>query len=107
MAAAVEVVPPPAYLALPAGAPAVGGVEVVAVAADGGPAVVAAPVGVVPQLAAVGGLGDHAGLHDALPVEVVPLAADPLLPLNRLPVGAVVVGLASNRLPNIAVDFDN
>ena len=51
---------------------------------------------------------DHpAGLHDAGAVEVVPRSVNLLLPLHRLSVGAVVVSLASNRPPNIAIDFDN
>ena len=105
-ALAVEVVPLAVDPLAPALGHARGRVEVVLHAAEAAPTGQGLPVPVEVALGSVSP-GDPAPLHDAGAVEVVPGAADLLGPLNRLPVGAVVVGLASNRLPNIAVDFDN
>ena len=101
----VEEVAP--YLLAPAQGLARGGVEVVPLAGELLPAGQRPPVPVEVALQAIGIPGDPAPLHDAGAVEVVPVAADLLAPLHRLPVGSVVVGLATNRLPNITIGFDN
>ena len=83
-----------------------GRVEVVPLAAYLLPARLGPAVAVEVALGAVGVPGHPSDLHDAGAVEVVPVAANLLRPLHRLPVGAVVVGLATDGPPRVARIYD-
>ena len=102
----VEVVPVAADLLAPSDGLAVGRAEVVPLPGELLPAGERPTVPVEVALQAVRVPGDPAPLHDAGAVEVVPVVADLLAPLHRLPVGSVVVGLAADGPPRIARIYD-